>query len=54
MVATKADLDGTEPKFEALSKYCLSNEMKCVPCSPKTTGNMDIVIKLMAECSGKY
>jgi len=54
VVATKADLDGTEPKFEALSKYCLSNEMKCVPCSPKTTGNMDIVIKLMAECSGKY
>lgn len=54
VVATKADLEGTECKFEDLTKYCLSKCFKCVPCSPKTRGNIDTVINLMAECSGKY
>ncbi|QPG73361.1 hypothetical protein FOA43_000671 [Brettanomyces nanus] len=53
IVATKADLDGTKEQFGLLKDYCSQKGWKCVPCSPKTGGNVETVIQLMAECSGK-
>lgn len=53
VVATKADLDNTQDKFYALRSYCDSKGWKCVPCSPKQGGNIETVVELMAECSGR-
>lgn len=54
VIATKADLPETEIKFTQLRQYCDTQNWKCVPSSPKYSGNIERVIQLMAECSGKY
>ncbi|VEU20970.1 DEKNAAC101849 [Brettanomyces naardenensis] len=54
VVATKADLDGAERSFQELNAYCSNLDYKCVPCSPLNAGNIETVLQLMAECTGKF
>lgn len=53
IVATKADLEKSLEKFTALKEFAEEKQWKCVPCSGKNKENIERVIDLMAECSGR-
>lgn len=53
IVATKADLDNSIEKFRSLQDFAKQRNWKCVPCSGMRKENIETVIQLMAECSGK-
>lgn len=53
VVATKADIDGSREKFTLLQSFTKERNWKCVPCSGLNKENIDRVIDLMAECSGR-
>ncbi|TID28836.1 hypothetical protein CANINC_002267 [Pichia inconspicua] len=54
VVATKADIDGSIEKFKVLKQFVEDRGWKIVPCSGLNKENIEKVIQLMAECSGKY
>jgi Obg family GTPase CgtA len=53
IVATKADLENSHEKFKILQTFAQQKAWKCVPCSGLNKENVDKVIDLMAECSGR-
>ncbi|ODV84774.1 hypothetical protein CANARDRAFT_28912 [[Candida] arabinofermentans NRRL YB-2248] len=53
IIATKADLEGSFEKFNELRTYSDKMNWKCVPCCAMKKENIERVIELMAECSGK-
>lgn len=54
VVATKADLENSKQKFIELRSFVDAKNWKCVPCSGMNKENIEKVIDLMAECSGRY
>lgn len=53
IVATKADVEGSREKFSELNAFANQRTWKCVPCSGLKKENVERVIELMAECSGR-
>lgn len=53
IVATKADLGNSQEKFRTLLSFANERNWKCVPCSGLRKENVERVIELMAECSGR-
>lgn len=53
IVATKADLENSYEKFIELQSFAKQRNWKCVPCSGLKKENVEKVIELMAECSGR-
>lgn len=54
VVATKADLEGSEGRYKVLEKYCKERGWTVVPCCAKLKGNVEQVIQQMAKISHKY
>lgn len=53
IVATKADVENSKQKFMQLQSFAYERNWKCVPCSGLKKENVQNVIQLMAECSGR-
>ncbi|KAI0462888.1 hypothetical protein LJB42_003692 [Komagataella kurtzmanii] len=54
VVATKADVEGTKEKFQLLKEYTQEKKMEIVPCCAMKIENIEMVIEMMAKCTGKY
>ncbi|KAH3669383.1 hypothetical protein OGAPHI_001504 [Ogataea philodendri] len=53
VVATKADLEGTEERYLGLKQFVEAQDWKIVPCCAMRKENIQQVLEMMAECSGK-
>lgn len=53
VVATKADLEGSEERFRELKDFTDEKVWKVVPCCAMNKENVQTVVQLMAECSVK-
>lgn len=53
IVATKADLEDSYENFKVLRNFADEKKWKIVPCCAKNKENVEKVIELMAECSGR-
>lgn len=51
VVATKADLEGSEDKFRMLQDFTDDKDWKVVPCCAQNKENVQAVVQLMAECA---
>lgn len=54
VVATKADMPGSEDRYRKLAEYCGALGWSVVPCCAQRKENVEHVIQAMARVSGKY
>lgn len=54
VVATKADMPGSEDRYRKLAEYCGALGWSVVPCCAQRKENVEQVIQAMARVSGKY
>ncbi|CCH44788.1 hypothetical protein BN7_4356 [Wickerhamomyces ciferrii] len=53
IIATKADLEDSLPRFKKLKQYVENYGWKIVPCCAKDHQNIKQVVLMMGECAGK-